>query len=74
MQSDSESSLGLHSTSMVEPHAEAAGTRQQLLIAVSLLKHLAHNGPQACAALVQAGVMDTVRRCVSCCRLHGAKQ
>ena len=74
MQSDSQSSLGLHSTSMVEPQAEAAGTRQQLLIAISLLKHLAHNGTQACTALVQAGVMDTVRRCVCRCRLHGTNQ
>ncbi|DBB03962.1 TPA: hypothetical protein ACH3X1_013032 [Trebouxia sp. C0004] len=59
---DSESSLEVHSTSLVQPNSEATATRQQLLIALSLLKHLAHNSPAACEAIVAAGVMDTVRR------------
>ncbi|KAL0055596.1 hypothetical protein WJX82_002269 [Trebouxia sp. C0006] len=58
----SESSLGVHSTSVVQPNSEADATRQQLLMALSLLKHLAHNSPAACEAIVAAGVMDTVRR------------
>ena len=61
-QSDSESSVGMHSTSVVEPSAEAASTRQQLLTALSLLKHLAHNSPDACRALVDADIMHTARR------------
>ena len=60
--SDSESSIGMHSTSVVEPTAEANSTRQQLLTALSLLKHLAHNSPAACSALIDAGVLHTVRR------------
>ena len=59
---ESVSSIGLRSNSLVEPDAEAASTRQQLLIALSLIKHLAHNSPTACEALAHAGVMDTVRR------------
>ena len=58
----SESSHGVHSTSLVQPNSEATATRQQLLMALSLLKHLAHNSPAACEAIVAAGVMDTVRR------------
>ena len=59
---ESECSVGLHSGSYVEPCSEAACTRQQLLMAISLLKHLAHNSPAAGEALVGAGVMDTARR------------
>ncbi|DBA67372.1 TPA: hypothetical protein ACH3X2_001663 [Trebouxia sp. C0005] len=62
LSADSESSLGIHSTSVVQPNSEATATRQQLLMALSLLKHLAHNSPAACEAIVAAGVMDTVRR------------
>ena len=59
---ESECSVGLHSGSYVEPCSQAACTRQQLLMAISLLKHLAHNSPAAGEALVGAGVMDTIRR------------
>ncbi len=62
VQVGSESSLGLHSTSLVEPNNEAVSTRQQLLMALSLLKHLAHSGPSACEAMVSAGVMNSVTR------------
>lgn len=59
---EAECSVGLHSGSYVEPCSEAVCTRQQLLMAISLLKHLAHNSPVAGEALVCAGVMDTIRR------------
>lgn len=58
----SESSVGLHSDSLVEPNSGAACTRQQLLLALSLLKHLAHNSPTACDALIHAGLIDSARR------------
>lgn len=61
-QSDSETSIGMHSTSVVEPTAEATSMRQQLLTALSLLKHLAHNSPAACGALTDAGILHTARR------------
>ena len=59
---ESECSIGLHNNSFIEPCSEAACTRQQLLMAISLLKHLAHNSPAAGEALTCAGVMDTIRR------------
>ena len=59
---ESECSVGLHNDSFVEPCNEATGTRQQLLMAISLMKHLAHNSPAAGEALTCAGVMDTIRR------------
>ncbi len=62
LSADSESSLGVHSTSVVQLNSAATATRQQLLMALSLLKHLAHDSPAACEAIVAAGVMDTVRR------------
>ena len=69
-QTNSESSQGLLSTSLVEPQGEAASTRQQLLIALSLLKHMAHHSPSACEAMVAAGAMDPVRRCMACAPVH----
>ncbi len=62
LSADSESNLGVHSTSVVQPNSEATATRQQLLMALSLLRHLAHDSPAACEAIVAAGVMDTARR------------
>lgn len=62
MGTESECSVGLHTGSFIEPGGEAACTRQQLLMAISLLKHLAYNSPAAGEALTRAGVMDTVRR------------
>ena len=59
---ESECSIGLHNDSFLEPCSEAACIRQQLLMAISLLKHLAHNSPAAGVALTCAGVMDTIRR------------
>lgn len=59
---ESECSVGQHNDFYVEPCSEAACTRQQLLMAISLLKHLAHNSPAAGEALTCAGVMDTIRR------------
>lgn len=61
-ESEAESSIGMHSTSVVEPTAEAGSTRQQLLTGLSLLKHLAHNSQPACAALTEAGILQTARR------------
>lgn len=68
------SSAGFGS-SFIEPCTEAACTRQQLLLAISLLKHLAYNRPDAGEALTDAGVMDTIRRyccAVSSCILRGS--
>ena len=62
MKVESESSVGLHSDSLVEPSSEAACTRRQLLLALSLLKHLAHNSPTACEALIHAGLIESARR------------
>ena len=59
---ESECSVGLYSDSFIEPCNEVAYTRQQLLTAISLLKHLAHNSPAAGEALTYVGVMDTIRR------------
>ena len=59
---ESECSVGQHIDSIIEPCNEVACTRQQLLMAISLLKHLAHNSPAAGEALTCAGVIDTTRR------------
>ena len=59
---ESQSSAGLHSRSLVDASKETGSNRHQLLTALSLLKHLAHNSPASCLALLEAGMLDIASR------------